>query len=163
MSQARQHLGHDWYPLGIPANVVIGRNAFVESSYGWVSCRSQVEAAVVIGEASGAYDQATFILGPRARVIIGPYSVVKCQIVCEELVSIGAHCLISWGTVLTDTWLLADRPVTDRRAMLETAARHPDRRLAPGSPPRPVRLEDNVWLGFDSIIMPGVTQISINL
>ena len=157
MTGPRQYIEYDWYPEGIPGNVIVGRNAYIDTSYGFVPCDSEEDAAVVLGEASGAYDQATFILGPHARVIVGPYSVVKCQFVCEELVNVGAYCLISWGTVLTDTWLMADRPAAHRRAMLEAAARHPTRRLIPAAAPRPVTLEDNVWLGFDSVVMPGVT------
>jgi acetyltransferase-like isoleucine patch superfamily enzyme len=28
--------------------------------------------------------------------------------------------------------------------------------LAPSAPPRPVAIEDNVWIGFEAVILPGV-------
>jgi acetyltransferase-like isoleucine patch superfamily enzyme len=59
--------------------------------------------------------------------------------------------------VVTDTWLEQDWPVERRREYLEAVIRHPHRALGPMSTPRQVVLEDNVWVGFDSVILPGVT------
>jgi len=157
MSPFRTYLENDWYPGGIPGNVVIGEHAYLETSYGFAPCNSEEEAAVVLGTASGTYDQATFVLGPSARVVVGPYTVLKCHLACERSIRIGAHCMVSWGTVLTDTWLERDWPVEKRREFLEAVARNPHRSPGPMSTPRPVVLEDNVWVGFDSVIMPGVT------
>jgi acetyltransferase-like isoleucine patch superfamily enzyme len=157
MSPSRTYIDHDWYPGGIPGNVVTGENVYLETSYGFAPCNSEEEAAIVLGNASGTYDQATFVLGPGARVVVGPYSVLKCHLVCERSIRIGAHCMLSWGAVVTDTWLEQDWPVEKRREYLEAVARHPHRSLGAMSTPGPVVLEDNVWVGFDSVIMPGVT------
>lgn len=157
MRPVRTYLENDWYPGGIPGNVVIGEHVYLETSYGFAPCNSEEEAAVVLGTASGTYDQATFVLGPSARVVVGPYTVLKCHLACERSIRIGAHCMVSWGTVVTDTWLEQDWPVEKKREFLEAVARHPHRSPGLMSTPRPVVLEDNVWVGFDSVIMPGVT------
>jgi len=157
MNLHRTYRDNDWYPGGIPGNVVIGEHVYIETSYAFAPCLAEDESAIVLGDASGAYDQATFVLGPRARVVVGPYSVLNCHLVCEQSIRIGGHCMLSWGVVVADTWLERDWPVERRREYLEAVIRHPHRALGPMSTPRQVVLEDNVWVGFDSVILPGVT------
>jgi len=157
MNHFRRHLDNDWYSGGIPGNVVMGEHVYVDTSYGFAPCISEEDGAVVLGTACGAYDQATFGLGSRARVVVGPYSVLKCHLVCDRSITIGAHCMLSWGAVLTDSWLGADWPIERRREYLEAVACHSQRAAGPMSNPRPVVVEDNVWVGFDSVILPGVT------
>jgi acetyltransferase-like isoleucine patch superfamily enzyme len=157
LKPVRTYLDNDWYPGGIPGNVAIGENVYLDTSYGFAPCISQEQPAIVLDEACGAYDRATFLLGPHARVTVGPYTVLNgTHLVCNQSISIGAHCLLAWGSVFTDTWLGPDQSIETRREILEAAARHPGRYLGPTSVPKPITLEDNVWVGFDSVIMPGV-------
>jgi len=74
---------------GDPGNVVIGEHVYIETSYAFAPCLAEDESAIVLGDASGAYDQATFVLGPRARVVVGPYSVLNCHLVCEQSITMG--------------------------------------------------------------------------
>jgi acetyltransferase-like isoleucine patch superfamily enzyme len=45
----------------------------------------------------------------------------------------------------------------ERRHELEQAARRTPRVLAAVAPARPVRVGRNVWIGFESCVLPGVT------
>ena len=151
-------LDHDWYPGGVPGNVAVGDDVYLDSAYGFAPFLSDRDPGLVLGEATGAYDRATFVVGPRGRVTVGGYTVVNgTYIVCEARVDIGAHGLLSWGTVITDVALDAPAPLAERRAALAAAARHPDRHLVPPGAPRPTVLADNVWVGFGSVVGPGVT------
>ncbi|MEA2563611.1 MAG: hypothetical protein QOH06_5115 [Acidobacteriota bacterium] len=152
------NLDYDWYPRHIPANVQIGRDVYIDTAYGFAPFRSEQTPGLVLGDASGAYDRATFVVGPRGRVLVGEYTVLNgTYIVANELITIGSHCLLAWGSVVTDTWIGAGSPPAARRAMLRAAAGDPGRHPGAVEPPRPVTLEDNVWLGFDSVVLPGVT------
>lgn len=155
----RIHLEWDWYGGGIPANVEFGRDVYVDTSYGFAPCFSEQRPGVRLGDATGAYDRASFVVGPRGRISVGAYTVLNgTYLVCNERVEIGDHCLIAWGSVITDTWAgFGNAPTEARRVALRTAAADPARRVPPVAPPRPVRLEDNTWVGFDSVILPGVT------
>ena len=156
MSGARP-LPYDWYPGGVPGNVEVGPDVFLDSAYGFAPFLSDEEPGLTVGEASGAYDRATFVVGPRGRVAIGGWTVVNgTYIVCERRVEVGAHGLLSWGTVITDVALDGSASPAARRAALAAAARHPDRHLVPPGEPRPTVLEDNVWVGFGSVVGPGV-------
>ncbi len=53
-------------------------------------------------------------------------------------------------------------PRADRPAAAAGRPRQPARRAGPaaargGGPARPVRIGNNVWIGFDSVVLPGVT------
>lgn len=151
-------LDHDWYAGGIPLNVSLGRDVYVDTSYGFAPFFSEQSPGLALGEATGAYDRATFMVGKKGRVNVGAYTVLNgTYIVCHEHIRIGSHCLIAWGSVITDTWLAADTSIDERRDVLHRAAADPLRCLAAIARPRPVTLEDNVWVGFDSVILPGVT------
>ena len=150
-------IDYDWYPGGVPGNVVVGEDVYLDSAYGFAPFLSDREQGLGLGEATGAYDRATFVVGPRGRVTIGGYTVVNGTYVgCQERVDIGAHGLLSWGTVITDVALDGPASLADRRASVAAAARHPARHLVPPGTPRPTVLEDNVWVGFGSVVGPGV-------
>jgi galactoside O-acetyltransferase len=154
----RRQLDGDWYPLGVPANVALGPHVYLDTSYSFAAFHSRQEPGLTLGEASGVYDRTNFFVGPEGRVEVGAYSCLNATtIVCNDRVSIGAHALLAWGVVLTDSWLAPPVTVEARRAALLAAASDPDRHLPPVTAPRPVVLEDNVWVGFDSVILPGVT------
>ena len=158
MSDAPFELEYDWYGRGLPANLWIGRDVYIDSAYGFAPFRSQRTPGLVLGDASGAYDRATFVVGPQGVVSVGEYTVLNGTcLVANDRITIGSHCLLAWGSVLTDTWIDARSSPAARRAMLRAVASDPGRHLGPVEPPRPVTLEDNVWIGFDSVVLPGVT------
>ena len=158
MSGERVQLPGDWYPLGIPENVIIGRDVYLDSSYGFAAFDSDRQPGLVLGDAAGAYDRAALIVGPRGLVTVGPFTILNgTYVVCDDRISIGAHCLLSWGVVLTDNWCAAQVPGAARRAALRAAAADPRRHPPAAAEPRPVTVEDNVWVGFDAVVFPGVT------
>jgi hypothetical protein len=78
-------------------------------------------------------------------------------------VAIGSHALLAVGRRRhRHVALAAGGPgsaasLAARRAVLRAAAAHPRRLLPALGEPRPVRIEDNVWVGFDAVVLPGVT------
>ncbi len=155
MMPPRTHLDGDWFGRGIPGNVRLGSDVYLDSSYGFDGVSESMHGGVSIGDASGAYDRAAFVVGPRGQVAVGRYTVLNgCYLVCEDRITIGDHCLLAWGAVITDVWTGASSSDT-RRAVLRDAARSDDRSLGAGDDARPVTIGDNVWIGFDSVVMPG--------
>jgi acetyltransferase-like isoleucine patch superfamily enzyme len=153
----RVYLDWDWYAGGIPDNVELGANVYIDTSYGFAACLSELKNAVRIGEASGAYDRASFVIGARGRVVVGDYTVLNgTYIVCNLEVNIGNHCLLAWGSVISDCWSGA-ATLEQRRAAMYAAAEDSFRRLQSPLEPKAVTLQDNCWVGFDAVILPGVT------
>lgn len=152
-----RRIDYDWYPGRVPDNVRIGDDVYLDSSFGFAGFLSLRDDAMTLGAASGVYDRASFFVGPLGAVTVGDYTVLNgCSLVCEDRITIGSHCLLAWGSVLTDSWFGAEVPLLVRRHLLEAAASDPARCVRPGAPARPVTLEDNVWVGFDSVVLPGV-------
>jgi acetyltransferase-like isoleucine patch superfamily enzyme len=155
---ASLQLAHDWYPGHLPANIQVGEDVYIDTSYGFSGFFSEQNPGLVLGDGAGAYSLTTFLVQPTGLVSIGSYSCLNGTfVICSDRITIGAHCLISWGVVLTDTWLSAGSTTASRRLILRAAADDSLRRLRCFSEPRPVTLEDNVWVGFNAVILPGVT------
>ena len=78
-------------------------------------------------------------IGPKATLSIGngTYLNRNTLIVCEDLVEIGENCKIAWDVNIMDSDLhpIDETPIVNK----------------------PVRIEDNVWIGCRSIILKGVT------
>ncbi len=158
MSGTRTHLPDDWYPHGLRDNIVLGKDVYIDSSYGFAAFDSERTPGLTVGDASGVYDRAALIVGPRGRVRVGAFTVLNgTYVICDDRVDIGAHCLLSWGVVITDNWCGGTASLAERRAALVAAAEDPLRHAPSAGIPRPVLLEDNVWVGFDAVVLPGVT------
>ena len=90
---------------------------------------------------------------------MGAYTCLNSTtLACEDRIEIGEHCLFAWGSVVTDSIIpSAAASIGFRRGALFATAGDPRRRLRPMASICPVRIEDNVWVGFDSVICGGVT------
>jgi acetyltransferase-like isoleucine patch superfamily enzyme len=132
---ADRTLPWDWHPGRVPDNVEIADDAYLETTYSFLSFRGERPDAVRCGRGSHIYKASMFDVGPAGRVRVGEYALVNgARIICDDQVDIGDHAIISWNVVLMDTY------------------RNP--RVA--GAPRPVVIEPNVWIGFDAVVGPGV-------
>jgi acetyltransferase-like isoleucine patch superfamily enzyme len=148
----------DWFRRSLPENVFLDDMAYPDTAYSFTTFFSEKEKGFVLGYASGNYGHGIFSTGRLGRIVTGKYVVLQTtRILSNRAVTLHDHCMSSWGSVITDSWLdEASRPVAVRRKMLEDAAARPTRHLEFAAP-RPVTLMENVWVGFDAVIMPGVT------
>ena len=150
-------LENDWHPGIVPVNVDLEAGAYLETTYSFHLCRSRAPVAVRILQGASVYLGTMFDLGPEATVHIGRFALVNgARISSEASVFIGDYCLISWNVTLMDSFRLP-RLAADRRRELEQIPSRQPRLAAAGEPGRPIRLERNVWVGFDACILPGVT------
>jgi acetyltransferase-like isoleucine patch superfamily enzyme len=157
MTLPKVFLDGDWFPGGLPGNIVVGRDVYIDSSYGFDACHSDLDAGVTLGDATGVYDRASFIVGPMGRVTIGAFTCLNgVTIVANRSVRIGDNCLLAWGAVITDTSVPSHLSVARRREVLRKSVADPHRPPVPESGAAAVVIDDNVWIGFDSVVLPGV-------
>lgn len=83
---------------------------------------------------------------PRLRIGDGTYVNHGCVFVVARSVSIGRNCMLSTGVRISDS---SGHPL-DPQARLE-------HRPPPPEEIREVVIGDNVWMGIDSAVLPGVT------
>jgi acetyltransferase-like isoleucine patch superfamily enzyme len=129
-----RRVDNDWFDGSIPDNVLIESGAHIETTQSFELFRSTHQNALTVGQFASIYPPTMFDLGPSARVTIGHHTMLNgARIICDDSIEIGAHCLIAWNVIIMDNY-----------------------RAPRDSTPRPIHIADNVWIGFDSIILPGV-------
>jgi len=147
----------DWHPGTIPDNVVLGDDTYIETSLTFELCRSQSQVSLRLGRGSAVYKDTMFDLGSHAQVQVGEYALIHgARIICDAELKIGNYALISWQVVLMDTYRVPF-DLVKRRQILERASRQTSRYLSADVPAQPICIQDNVWIGFDACILPGVT------
>ena len=148
---------NDWYAKPLPGNIFLDEMAYPDTAYSFASFYSEKPVGFSLGYASGNYGHGTFTTGKNGEIHIGKFVVLQCtRIIANQSVSIGDHCMFSWGVVITDSWVNPETFAPSiRRRMLEDVAASDNRHLE-FTKPEPVRIEENVWVGFEAIILPGV-------
>jgi len=155
-AEARR-LPDDWYDGTVPDNFVFDSSNHIHTSYSFRRFTSRVAGAMTLGHGAAIYLNSMFDLGPDARVEIGAYAMLNCvSIICDAAVTIGAYGLISWNVVLVDN-LRAPRALKERRAYIDALLAHDLRALSLLQSPRPIAIGENVWIGHDAVILPGVS------
>src|SRR5512136_3004363 len=152
---AGRTLAWDWYEGTIPDNVVVDDTAYVETSFSFYLFRSELPGGVTYRRGASTYLGTMFDVGPQGRVTLGDYALVHgARIICDTEVTIGDYALISWNVVFMDSYRLPSDP-SARRKELELVPMRPNRLAAADVPSHPIRLERNVWIGFDACVLPG--------
>lgn len=156
-TRSTRTLPWDWYSGALPDNALIDEAAFIETSYSFFLYRSRAAVGFKMGYGAATYLGTMFDVGPHGQVQLGNYALIHgAWIICEAAVTIGDHALISWNVVIMDSYRLPfDR--TERRRLLERVPFALPRHLTAAAPARPVHIGCNVWIGFDSCVLPGIT------
>jgi acetyltransferase-like isoleucine patch superfamily enzyme len=151
------HIEGDWFPRPLPDNVELGPMSYPDTSYSFTTFFSEQPVGFSLGYASGNYGHGLFTTGRGGQIHIGDFVVLQCtRIISNVSVRIGDHCMFSWGSVITDSWPMAGLEPGLRRQMLQQASESATRHIEYLAP-QPVDIGENVWVGFEAIIMPGVT------
>lgn len=156
MKSART-LPWDWYPGTIPDNIVLANDTYIETTLSFDRYCSRATVGLHLGEGSAIYKDTMFDLGSQAQVHIGKYALVHgARIICDSELKIGDYALISWQVVLMDTYRVPFE-VKERRQILERLSDQESRQIHSNLPAQPIQIQDNVWIGFDACVLPGVT------
>lgn len=146
----------DWYPGTVPDNVVFEEGTYVETTYSFLRFRSELEDGLVFKSGSHTYKSTMFDVGPSGRVRLGEYALVHgARIICDSEVLIGDYTMISWNVLIMDCYRVPVSP-TARRAWLRSFSRGDHEAGESGDDAHPVRIDANVWIGFDVCVLPGV-------
>ena len=144
----------DWHQGMIPANVKIHDSAYLQTTYSFMLFQSAQPNAIEIGEAASIYLGVMFDMGRDARVTIGSYALLNgARIICDSEITIGDYALISWNVVLMDSYRFSMNAAQRR----EEIRALPLRSSTHAASARPIRIGKNVWIGFDSCVLPGVS------
>ena len=155
---ADRRVENDWWKEPIPPNVHWGEGLYLETAQIFRFMRSRRERAVEIGDHVSCYAGVSFAIGENGSCKIGDFSLLNgAMIMASERVEIGRHCLISWNVGIADSDF---HPLDAAQRRLDTMALAPfykDRPPRPDISAKPVFIGDNVWIGFNAVILKGVT------
>jgi acetyltransferase-like isoleucine patch superfamily enzyme len=142
----------DWHDGLIPDNVWIDPAAYVETSQSFELYCSELAEGARIEAGAAIYPPTMLDLGVHAQLVLGECAMLNGpRIICDGRIEIGAYSLISWNVVLMDTYRVPIQPEA-RRELLRKGGR-----LDAGGIPREIHIGKNVWIGFDAIVLPGVS------
>lgn len=143
----------DWFDAPVPDAVLVHPESHLETAF----CFCATEGAVEIARGAHVYAGTLFDVAAGGVIRVGECSMLNgVHLICDSEIEIGAYAAISWNVVFMDSYRMPIAPEA-RRLALEARARARDNRPRVSVPSRPVRLHDNVWIGFDVCVLPGVT------
>ena len=157
--QGRLFIENDWHPDPLPHNIELDEMCYPDTAYSFTTFFSKKPVGFKLGYASGNYGHSSFTTGVNGIIDVGKFVVLQgIRIVCNLSVTIKDHCMFSWGCVITDSWITDETFFSkeQKRAMLTETANSYNRHLEFVNP-KPILIEENVWVGFGAIILPGVT------
>lgn len=147
----------DWHDGLLPPSAALDDESMVESSYSFLLDRSEPPFGVRVGRGTSTYGGTMFDVGPRGQVNVGCFSMTNgTRFVCDERITVGNYCLLAWSVVIMDTYRAPLDPLDRRRALAQEPPTRP-RRFVAESETRPVTIGDAVWIGFESVVLPGVS------
>jgi carbonic anhydrase/acetyltransferase-like protein (isoleucine patch superfamily) len=147
----RRVIAGDWYPGAVPDGAQVDATAYVGSSYSFERYRSELPVGVQVGRGASLCDATSLDIGPCGVVRLGECALVTAaRIVCDQMIEIGDHALVSWDVVLMDAYRVPLDPAARKRRMQGDVSVAMERA-------RPIRIGHNSWIGFGACVLPGVT------
>lgn len=154
---ADRRVPHDWFDGRIPECVEYDDTAYIESAFSFTPCRATAPGAVQIARGAHLYSSTILDVGEHGQVSIGECSMLNgARVICSERITIGAFATISWNVMFLDSYRVPVDPEA-RRALIKRMIHAPFGPFDEHAHSAPIVLQDNVWIGFDVCVLPGVT------
>src|SRR5215211_7482887 len=132
------HLDGTWDYSELPANVIVGRDCFIERHASFGRFRSTQAPGAVLGDRVTVYTWTEFNVEPTGCVVVGDDAVlVGAVIMCAERVEIGDRAVISYNVTIADSDFHPLDPEERKRDSVATAP-YGDRNARPGFVAEPV-------------------------
>ena len=145
----------DWFPGRIPANISVGTNTVIDSSFCFKHYFATGPIGFRVGDNTTIW-RASLAAEENAVIEIGDYCyIANASLVCSERISIGSRVMIAGGVTIADSDF---HPLEPAARLADTVALSPvgDRKRRPRIEASPVVIEDDVWIGYNATILKGV-------
>ena len=147
----------DWEPVPMRDNIIVDPTAHIDSAFSFDLCRSELPVAIELGRGSQVLDGTMLDVGPNGRVTVGTCSMLNaCWLIADSEITIGDYTMMSWSVVLMDCYRFPLDYKKRREELLRLPMR-PGRKSAAPAKAKPIHIGNNVWIGFEACVLPGVT------
>jgi acetyltransferase-like isoleucine patch superfamily enzyme len=154
--RANRRILNDWFDGELPGNIDVAPDALIETAFSFTLFRNESPKACTIGSGSAVYLGTMLDTGRGGRIRIGQFVTLNGpRIICDGEIEIGDYSLVAWGVVIMDSYRIPF-DLAARRCALREAGRRGARSPSDQGDARPVYIGSNVWIGFDSCVLPGV-------
>lgn len=131
-------------------NFIISPNAKVN----YLGIRNNKNSLLKIGQRSLVEGSVVFER-ENASVFIGENTNVgRSNIICADKIEIGNDVLIAWGCTILDN---DSHSLSEKNRRKDASDWYNGKKDWSNVSMRPIKIEDSVWIGFNSIILKGVT------
>ena len=145
----------DWFNGRVPGNIEAGENSVIDSSFCFKHYFARGPVGLRVGNNVTLW-RTSLAADPDAIIEIGDYCyLANASIVCSSRITIGSYVMIAGGVTIADSDFHPMEPaarVADSIALSQIG----NRRARPPIVTRPVVIEDDVWIGFNAVILKGV-------
>ena len=145
-----------WDYAGLPPNVRVGPDCFLERRASFARVRSRRDPGLVIGRGVTVYMWTAFSVDADGLVEVGDDSVlVGVSFMCADHISVGRRVVLSHQVVVADSDFHPHDPEARRRDAVANAPGG-DPAARPRVETAPVAIEDDAWVGIGAIVLKGV-------
>jgi acetyltransferase-like isoleucine patch superfamily enzyme len=146
-----------WDQAGLPKNIHVGADCYLERRDSFKRFRSTREPGLVLGDRVKVYTWTEFNIEPGGIAEVGDDSIlVGTVFMCAESVRIGRRVIVSYNVTIADSDFHPREPEARKQDAIANAPGG-DRSHRPTVIARPVVIEDDAWIGIGAIILKGVT------
>lgn len=156
MTESFEEIEGTWDYASLPANIVIGRECWLERKQSFDRFRSIHKVGLKIGNRVNVFTWTTFNIEPEGHVQVGDDCIlVGAVFMCAQSICIGDRVVISYNVTIADSDF---HPINPQDRMMDAISNAPygDKSQRPPVISRPVIIEDDVWIGIGVIILKGV-------
>lgn len=134
-------LPHDWFPLPLPDNVVLGEGSWLYSTFALRHFQSRRPRGLAVGRNTGVYIHSFFDVGPDGVVEIGDFCTISGPTFStDSRIQVGDRVLISEEVVIADHFAAVPPSAAGR---------------APCGTTDPILIGDDCWIGSRAVILSG--------
>jgi acetyltransferase-like isoleucine patch superfamily enzyme len=146
----------DWDYRGLPNNVHLGKDCWLERRSSFERFRSQKQPGLILGDRVHVYTWTTFNVEFTGVVEVGEESVlVGAVFMCYERITVGRRVVVSYNVTIADCDFHPLDPDLRRQDAVANAP-YGDRSHRPAMVSRPVVIDDDVQIGIGAMILKGV-------
>ena len=145
----------DWFPGVIPSNIRVGRNCVLDSSFCFKQFFARGTTGLVMGDDVTLWRTSLAVEEDGVLEIGDQCYLSNASIVCAERISLGRRVFVAGGATIAD----ADfHPLAPAARLADTIALSPvgDRARRPPMAAQAVTIGDDVWIGYNAVILKGV-------
>jgi acetyltransferase-like isoleucine patch superfamily enzyme len=146
----------DWFDGVVPPNIEVGSQCMVDSSAAFETFVSKRSPGLVLGDNVTLW-RARLAAESNGLIEIGAYCyLANASVLCAAHVCLGKYCYVAGGVTITDSDF---HPLETAQRVLDAVAISPrgDRTRRPPFEARPVKIGNNVWIGYNATVLKGVT------